>query len=471
MVSRLRKPAEVEDGARRLRRRQGRHPDRHPPAALARRPRQGPRPGHRRRGAALRGQAEGAAAPAEAEGRRALAVGDADPAHAADEPRRAARHLGDRDAARGPAPGPHLRRPLRRGAGRARRSSARSSATGQAFFLHNRIETLHEVAERLRALVPGGPLRRGPRPDGRGASSRRRCSRFLRGDADCLVATTIIESGLDIPQREHADRRARRPARPRAGLPDPRPGRPLSRARLRLPALPLRGGARPRRRRRVWRRSPTTPSSAPASRSRCATSSCAAPATCSATSSPATSPRSASSSTCQMLDEAVERAARGRGRRGAAGRGRSASTSTSTPTCPPTTSPSRRRRSTSTAGSPAPARPASCGRSATSFATASARCRSRSRTCSRCSGPGSSSAPPGRATVEVRGGRLSIDPARARRGDGRRGPRADPGGDLRARATETLSLRVGDEPAERLASVLALTEALSAALAAEPVAA
>ena len=49
-----------------LRRRQGRHPDRHPPAALARRPRQGPRPGDRRRGAALRRQAEGAAAPAEA---------------------------------------------------------------------------------------------------------------------------------------------------------------------------------------------------------------------------------------------------------------------------------------------------------------------------------------------------------------------------------------------------------------------
>ena len=32
------------------------------------------------------------------------------------------------------------------------------------------------------------------------ASSRRRCTRFLRGDADVLVSTTIIESGLDIPQ-------------------------------------------------------------------------------------------------------------------------------------------------------------------------------------------------------------------------------------------------------------------------------
>ena len=46
-------------------------------------------PDHRRRGAALRRQAEGAAAPAQAQGRRDLDERDADPAHAADEPRRA----------------------------------------------------------------------------------------------------------------------------------------------------------------------------------------------------------------------------------------------------------------------------------------------------------------------------------------------------------------------------------------------
>ena len=43
-VSRLRKPAEVKAVLARLRGGQGRHPDRHPPAALARRPRQGPGP-------------------------------------------------------------------------------------------------------------------------------------------------------------------------------------------------------------------------------------------------------------------------------------------------------------------------------------------------------------------------------------------------------------------------------------------
>jgi transcription-repair coupling factor (superfamily II helicase) len=70
---------------------------------------------------------------------------------------------------------------------------------GQAFFLHNRIDTLHETAERLRALCP----------DVRFAEAHGQMDEtelettmleFLRGEADCLVATTIIESGLDIPQ-------------------------------------------------------------------------------------------------------------------------------------------------------------------------------------------------------------------------------------------------------------------------------
>jgi len=70
---------------------------------------------------------------------------------------------------------------------------------GQAFFLHNRIETIHELAERLRALCPGVRFveahGRMPEPE-----LERTMLEFLRGDADCLVATTIIESGLDIPQ-------------------------------------------------------------------------------------------------------------------------------------------------------------------------------------------------------------------------------------------------------------------------------
>ena len=70
---------------------------------------------------------------------------------------------------------------------------------GQAFFLHNRIDTLHEVAERLRALCPEV---RFAEAHGQMDESdlERTMLEFLRGEADCLVATTIIESGLDIPQ-------------------------------------------------------------------------------------------------------------------------------------------------------------------------------------------------------------------------------------------------------------------------------
>ena len=81
--------------------------------------------------------------------------------------------------------------------GRAiQRESARE---GQVFFLHNRIDTLHEVAERLRALCPGVRFAEAHGQMDESELEGTMMS-FLRGDADCLVATTIIESGLDIPQ-------------------------------------------------------------------------------------------------------------------------------------------------------------------------------------------------------------------------------------------------------------------------------
>jgi transcription-repair coupling factor (superfamily II helicase) len=70
---------------------------------------------------------------------------------------------------------------------------------GQSFFLHNRVESIDEAAERLRQLVPGlrvlvahGQMRE--------RELEERMHAFLRGDADVLVSTTIIESGLDIPE-------------------------------------------------------------------------------------------------------------------------------------------------------------------------------------------------------------------------------------------------------------------------------
>ena len=70
---------------------------------------------------------------------------------------------------------------------------------GQGFFLHNRVETIDERAAFLEALAPDlrflvahGQMRERELED--------HMLSFLRGDADVLVSTTIIESGLDIPQ-------------------------------------------------------------------------------------------------------------------------------------------------------------------------------------------------------------------------------------------------------------------------------
>ncbi len=70
---------------------------------------------------------------------------------------------------------------------------------GQAFFLHNRVESIDETAERLRALCPSMrfEVAHGQMDE---RSLEKRMLRFLRGDADVLVCTSIIESGIDIPQ-------------------------------------------------------------------------------------------------------------------------------------------------------------------------------------------------------------------------------------------------------------------------------
>jgi transcription-repair coupling factor (superfamily II helicase) len=69
---------------------------------------------------------------------------------------------------------------------------------GQVFFLHNRVESLDDAAERLRALVPGLKvvIAHGQMDEG---LLEEAMLTFMRGEADCLVATTIIESGIDIP--------------------------------------------------------------------------------------------------------------------------------------------------------------------------------------------------------------------------------------------------------------------------------
>jgi transcription-repair coupling factor (superfamily II helicase) len=70
---------------------------------------------------------------------------------------------------------------------------------GQAFYLHNRVETIEEATAKLQQLCPGlrfisahGKMRE--------RELEEKMHAFLAGDADVLVSTTIIESGIDIPQ-------------------------------------------------------------------------------------------------------------------------------------------------------------------------------------------------------------------------------------------------------------------------------
>lgn len=70
---------------------------------------------------------------------------------------------------------------------------------GQVFFVHNRVQSIEALAELLRRIVPEVRL-----VVAHGQMSEReledRMVAFLRGDADVLLCTTIIESGLDMPR-------------------------------------------------------------------------------------------------------------------------------------------------------------------------------------------------------------------------------------------------------------------------------
>ena len=69
---------------------------------------------------------------------------------------------------------------------------------GQVFYLHNRVRTIHQAADDIRKLVPHARVIIG---HGQMAESdlEEVMVDFANGEADVLVCTTIIESGLDMP--------------------------------------------------------------------------------------------------------------------------------------------------------------------------------------------------------------------------------------------------------------------------------
>ncbi len=72
------------------------------------------------------------------------------------------------------------------------------SRQGQVFFVHNRVETIYAIADLVSKLVPKARV-----VVGHGQMNEKELEavmfKFVRGEADVLVCTTIVENGLDIP--------------------------------------------------------------------------------------------------------------------------------------------------------------------------------------------------------------------------------------------------------------------------------
>jgi transcription-repair coupling factor (superfamily II helicase) len=69
---------------------------------------------------------------------------------------------------------------------------------GQVFFVHNRVESIYEIAAKVQELVPRARILVGHGQMSEGELEKVML-KFMHDEADVLVATTIIENGLDIP--------------------------------------------------------------------------------------------------------------------------------------------------------------------------------------------------------------------------------------------------------------------------------
>jgi transcription-repair coupling factor (superfamily II helicase) len=69
---------------------------------------------------------------------------------------------------------------------------------GQAYFVHNRVETIYEIAAKIQEWVPQARVLAGHGQMSEGELEKVMMA-FVRHEADILVSTTIIENGLDIP--------------------------------------------------------------------------------------------------------------------------------------------------------------------------------------------------------------------------------------------------------------------------------
>jgi transcription-repair coupling factor (superfamily II helicase) len=69
---------------------------------------------------------------------------------------------------------------------------------GQVYFVHNRIDTIWEIAAKIQTMAPKARVAVGHGQMGEGELEKVML-KFMHHEADILVSTTIIENGLDIP--------------------------------------------------------------------------------------------------------------------------------------------------------------------------------------------------------------------------------------------------------------------------------
>ena len=159
-------------------------------------------------------------------------VGDADPAHAgADRVRRPRRLADRREAAR-----PHAGGDPRRADAAGRRDRRRACATAVAAAPRRsgsarwsrESENADLAAAEARARGAAAGVRRARRPGARQLPAPEKdavMAEFADGALAVLVATTVVEVGVDVPDADHHGDRAGRALRPGAAAPAARPGR------------------------------------------------------------------------------------------------------------------------------------------------------------------------------------------------------------------------------------------------------
>ena len=96
---------------------------------------------------------------------------------------------------------------------------------GQVYFLHNEVETIQNRRDKLAELLPEARI-----AVAHGQMPERELERVMRDFVaqrhNLLLCSTIIETGIDVPTRQHHRHQPRRQVRPGAAAPAARPRRP-----------------------------------------------------------------------------------------------------------------------------------------------------------------------------------------------------------------------------------------------------